>query len=135
MKTTQISNKLMLAAAVVICLNFSSCKKYEDGPMFSLMSKTARLTGEWEIVKIDGERIDDGVSIILEFEKDGDFKSTYSYDSYSYSSEGEWEWASGKESVEITLDGEKIEFEISRLTNSEFWFEDEDNEEYQCEKK
>lgn len=26
---------------------FSSCRKYEEGPAFSLATKTARLSGEW----------------------------------------------------------------------------------------
>jgi len=123
----------MLAAAVVIALNFSSCKKYEDGPMFSLRTKTARLTGTWEVVKIDGENPDG--KLILEFEKDGDFTATFDYGSYSCSSEGVWEWASKKESLEITVDGDKTEFDILRLTNKELWFEDEDNAEWKCEKQ
>lgn len=133
MKVHGMSNKLMLAAAVVICLNFSSCKKYEDGPMFSLRTKTARLTGEWEVVKIDGQSPDG--KLIFEFERGGDFKSTYDYGSYDYSMDGDWEWVSGKESIEITLDGDTEEFDILRLTNKELWFEDDNNNEYKLEKK
>ena len=29
----------------------------------------------------------------------------------------------------------KTNWEITRLTNSELWFEDEDGDEYECEKK
>ena len=46
---------LFLAAAAVTVLNFQSCGKYEDGPSFSLRTKKARLTGEWELVKINGK--------------------------------------------------------------------------------
>ncbi|KAF5433723.1 hypothetical protein C5S36_05990, partial [Candidatus Methanophagaceae archaeon] len=49
--------------------------------------------------------------------------------------EGDWEWESGKEAIEITVDGEKEEFDILRLTNKELWFEDENNNEWQCEKE
>ncbi len=132
------SKKLMLAAAIVIMLNFSSCGKYEDGPMFSLKTKTARLTGEWEVIEIDKDKLsDEGLKLILEFEKDGDFSVDVSYTgySYSYSYNGEWEWESDKESIEITMDGDKMEWDILRLTNSELWFEDEDGEEWKCEKE
>ena len=128
------NKKLMLAAAVVIMLNFSSCEKYEDGPMFSLNTKTARLTGEWEVVEIDSNDPMEDVKLTLEFEKDGDFSFGFSYDGYSYSYEGEWEWESGKESIEVEIDGDKTEWEILRLTNDELWFEDENGQEWQCEK-
>jgi len=126
---------LLFAAAVVIMLNFNSCGKYDDGPSFSLKSKTARLTGEWEIITVDGD-IDLGdEEIILEFEKEGDFKITNDYGSYSYSYEGEWAWEDKKETIEITMDGNQTEWEVKRLTNSEFWFEDEDRNLFECEKK
>ena len=43
---------LLLAATIVTVLNFHSCKKYDDGPAFTLRTTTARLTGEWEVVRI-----------------------------------------------------------------------------------
>ena len=133
MEVPKFSKKLMLAAAVVILLNFSNCK-YDDGPAVSLLTKTMRLTGEWEVVEIDNENLDD-VRVYLEFEKDGDFTIRASYDGYSYSIEGDWEWESGKDVVEVTVEGDKEEYEILRLTNKELWFEDEDNQEWQCEKE
>ena len=52
-------NKLLLAASAVTILNFNSCSKYEEGPAFSLIPKNNRLVGEWELVKMDGEDIED----------------------------------------------------------------------------
>jgi len=129
------NKKLMLAAAVVIMLNFSSCSKYEDGPAFSLKTKTARLTGEWEVVEINNQSPVDGGKLTLEFEKDEDFSMQYSYFGYSYSYDGEWEWESDKESIEVTVDGTTTEFDIIRLTNDELWFEDESGQEWECEKE
>lgn len=130
------SKKLMFAAAIVIMLNFYSCSTYEEGPAFSLRSKTARLTGEWEVDKIDGDNPDG--NLYMEFEDDGDFEMTieYSYygSTYSYGYDGEWEWEDNKESVEIEVQGDKQEWEITMLTNDELWFEDENNYEYECEK-
>ena len=49
------NNLLLLAATLVTVLNFQSCSKYDDNPVFSLSSKKSRLVGEWEVVKVDGQ--------------------------------------------------------------------------------
>jgi hypothetical protein len=129
------SRSLKLAAAIVIALNFSSCGKYEDGPEFSLMSKKARLTGDWEVVRIGNQVPDPDYTIILEFEKDGDFDFTYSYSNgYNYGISGEWEWEDHREEIEVEMDGYVIDWNIKRLSRNEFWFE-YDGEVWECEKK
>jgi len=119
---------LLLAATMITVLNFHSCKKYDDGPSFTLRTTTARLTGEWEIVRIGSEIYpQNGYSLEFEFEKNGDFAYKYSYSSsgqnYSYSYGGEWEFSSDKENIEIILNGSVLDFEINRLTNKELWIE------------
>jgi hypothetical protein len=133
------NQKLLLAAAVVIILNFNSCSKYEDGPGFSLRTKTNRLTGDWDVVTIAGQNVAlQGTFLSLEFEKDGDFtvRSSYMYygQSYTYRSDGDWEWEDRKAEIEIELDGDRQDWEILRLTNEELWFEDEQGLEWKCEK-
>jgi hypothetical protein len=140
--TIKASKNLLLVATVVTILNFQSCKKYDDGPGFSLRSVTKRLTGEWEVTDIQGQGNIDG-EIIYEFDKDGDFKITqdinysnygYSYN-YSNTENGEWSFEDGKRTIELDFDnGGSEEFDINRLTNSEFWFETEDNVEFELEK-
>lgn len=134
-----------MVASVVIILNFNSCGKYEDGPNFSLRSKKARLTGEWEVVKMADEYIDqNSYGVDFEFDKDGDFKYSYSYtyggatNSYSYS--GVWEWKDNKEEVrlKINIPGSTpydLDFKILRLTNDELNLEDIDGKEWELEKK
>ena len=132
------NKKLMMAVALVVLLNISSCSTYDDGPTFSLKSKKARLTnGDWEVVKIDDERLDGDIT--LEFEKDGDFAISVEYSyygySYSYTYDGEWEWEDGKETIQINFDDtDNQEFEVKRLTNEELWFDDEENDLWECEK-
>jgi hypothetical protein len=97
---------LLLAAAAVTIFNFQSCSKYEDNSGLQLRSKTGRLTGEWEVVKINGQNpeaylnnnsysspnyqvVISNVSMEWEFEKDEDFKLKQSYDrtvTYSFGS-------------------------------------------------
>lgn len=135
-KTTQ---KLVLALTIVTALNFVSCGKYEDGPNFSLRTKKARLSGEWEVIRIGNINFpSEGYSIEMEFSKDGDFELSYSYFTYSYSERGEWEFSGDKEELELTIDNEIQKFEILRLTNKELWMESIDGgsvEEWRLEKK
>lgn len=137
MKT--ISRNLLMAAAVVTILNFNSCKKYEDGPGFSLRSKKWRLTGgEWEVVKAttsNGQSYLGDYDVEVEFDKDGDFTMSFKYSYYgqSYSYEGEWEFSSDKEEIEIDIFEDQTQWEIKRLTNKELWFEDEDGTEWELE--
>ncbi len=131
----QMNKRLLLAATMVTVLNITSCSKYDDGPAFSLRSKTARLTGEWEVKEINGQSpSSDGEELIFEFEKDGDFQFTYAYDNYSYSYKGDWEWEDNKETIEIDVQDVKIDFEVKRLTNTELWMEDEDGQDWELEK-
>ena len=129
----------LIALALTGTLTFTSCGKYEDGPGFSLRSKTARLTnGSWEVEEIDGDNLN-GVALIFEFEKDGVLKihsesSFYSY-YYTFCEEAEWAWGDKKETLEIEYENTEDSWEIKRLTFDEFWFEDEYNTDYKCDKQ
>lgn len=134
MKKTQ--KTLFFAATLMTVLNFASCGKYDDGPGFSLRSKTSRITGEWEVVRIGSQTFpNQGYSLEFEFEKKGDFKYTYAYGTYSYSYAGDWEFSNDKEELELTFDGTVEIFEIKRLTNKELWLEDSTNDEWRLEAK
>lgn len=130
---------LFLAATIITVLNFSSCSKYEDGPKFSLRTKKARLTGEWEVVRIGNETYpQNGYTLEMTFEKDGDFEFKYSYSGYSYTYSGDWAFTSDKEDIVINYDnfvGNTQMYEILRLKNDEVWLEDPQNNEWRLEAK
>ena len=162
MKTKQ--STILLAAAAVTVLNFNSCKKYDDGPAFSLKSKNSRLSGTWELVKIGGQSSDTylintlsstlgsgynfsaNVDYEWEFEDDGDFSQSISgtinvsFAGYSTSVplnnnySGEWDWESNKEKIEIEINGTSEDFEIKKLTNTELTLENQSGIEYEFEK-
>lgn len=142
----KIPRNLFLAATVVTILNFQSCSKYEDGPAFTLRTKKSRLLGEWELVKLSDENgavifpsSDNDYEIHMEFEKDGDFELGYTYEEdgtpYSLSSVGEWEFSSDKEELKVDYFGDKVVWEIQRLTNKELWFEDVSGDKWELEAK
>ena len=83
----------LIILTLISCFLFS-CSKYEDGPGISLRTKKARLTGTWEIAKINGQNPDLFEDWEFEFEKNGDFNELrtsvdsvflgYDYSYYDY---------------------------------------------------
>jgi len=136
-----LPTKATAILAAVAISSFQGCKKYEEGPGFSLRTKKMRLTGEWELDKLtaaDGT-VTTSMDLEFEFEKDGDFTMTMSYAyygySYNYSVKGDWEWEDSKSKVEITMGNSVTEYEIIRLTNKEMILEDDYLNEWEFEKQ
>jgi hypothetical protein len=122
MKNTK--NYLFLSIVVIISLAITSCGKYEDGPGFSLLSKTARMTNTWELKSVDGE-VEAGL-VVLDLKKDG----SMSINEDGYIIDGSWEFSSDKEDLRLSIFGDEVDLKIRRLTNKELWLENEleDNE-------
>ena len=118
MKKTKIY--LFLSIAVIISLAITSCGKYEDGPGFSLLSKTARMTNKWELKSVDGATIPAG-EIVWEFKKDG--VATISIVGFDTET-GTWEFSDDKEDLFLEVGGDTSTLKIRRLTNKELWVED-----------
>ncbi|MDD4149431.1 MAG: hypothetical protein PHE33_05325 [Bacteroidales bacterium] len=51
MKANFISKRIVLIFTVLVLMGmgFNSCKKYEEGPSFTLLTATNRITGTWEL--------------------------------------------------------------------------------------
>ena len=122
MKNTK--NYLFLSIAVIISLAITSCGKYEDGPGFSLLTKTARMTNKWELKSVDGE-VEAGL-VVLDLKKDG----SMSINEDGYIIDGSWEFSYDKEDLRLSIFGDEVDLKIRRLTNKELWLENEleDNE-------
>lgn len=129
MRTTRILlAALLLGGAITV---IPSCGKYEDGPGFSLMTKKARLVGKWDAVEYvdsDGTTTAENGDGTLEFEKDGTF--SVMDDGIGFS--GDWEFIDKKEKLRLSQTSGSLTFHedytIRRLTNKEFWLEDEDGD-------
>ena len=117
----------------ITAMMMTSCGKYEEGPVFSLRTKTARLTGYWELVKATEKGITADLSGMKKgytFIKGGEMKVTTSMLGMTSSFKGEWRFDDSKEILETRI-FEGTEWnewetaEILRLTNSELWLRDE----------
>ena len=125
-----ISRILVLFLLSVFVL--SSCGKYEEGPMISLLPKMMRLTSQWQLDKL---YIDDVEQTLSDDDKDDyiDLKDGGVYEivtvsgSYSTTSTGTWELTSSKEQLVLKYDFGTItyneEYDILRLTSKELWVE------------
>jgi hypothetical protein len=129
-----------LVLALIATLSLSSCAKYEEGPDFSLRSKSNRLSGHWEVVSIDGYSLaSDGSIVLIEMKRNGNFSMLSSFnDGYgnfsNYRDVGEWEWENRKEEVEIEGFNFREDWEIIRLTNRALWFETSNRSLWKCVK-
>ena len=129
--------KILCAGTALCLLAIAGCKKYEEGPSFSLRSKTSRLAGEWELEKYYENGVDktteylDGGSESYKIDKDGDL--TFSIVDTSWSPDpvvmaGKWEFISNKEELQTTLtflgDSDMDTLIITKLKNKELWMKD-----------
>ena len=106
--------------------SFSSCGKYEDGPAFSLLSKKARVTGDWSLDKFYDTNGADSTTVMqnalgstweLQIEKDGSYKSTG-----NVNESGTWKLGEDKDDIIMTpSSGLEYSYRILRLKNKEMW--------------
>jgi hypothetical protein len=126
--------KLSLIAALGLVVAFAGCKKYEDGPAFSLASAKSRVVNEWKMEKV----IENGVDVTsayaalspgfsIEFKKDNTY--AISYFGFTLSTAGKWDFDSNKENLLMTPTGSTTAEtnKILRLTSKEMWLEGNDS--------
>lgn len=118
--------KLSLILTLVL-VSVTSCKKYEDGPAFSLRTKKARITGEWKIESVTFKGSDVtaattailGANYMLEIEKDGKYKIVG-----NFPDDGTWKFGEDKDDIYTTSSkagSVEQSFRILRLMNKELW--------------
>lgn len=118
---------------ITTSLLFTACGKYEDGPTFSLKSKTARLVNDWVIDEkyVNGTEdtlTDYDKAVTFSVQKDGKLDFIYSLGVISLTGTGTWAFSDTKESVTfsyvVSTTTYDMELVILRLTSDEFWGEE-----------
>ncbi len=106
----------------------SACGKYEDGPAISLLPKSTRLAGTWTVDKLfyDGVENEAGLALLQDMEMTLESDGTGSIFIWGFDGDLEWEFTSNKENIRMRTNmgsgwGEWYESKILRLTFSEFW--------------
>jgi len=117
---------LTFLAVVILMAGANSCKKYDDGPLLSFRSKTARIVNQWVIDKVMSKGVDATKNYpkdyLLSINKD----MTYSLVSNGITQEGTWAFDDKKETFSLTLSttGIAIVYIIKRLKNKELTFDE-----------
>ncbi len=110
-----------------------SCKKYENGPAISLMTKKARIANSWKVntYYLNGQDKTTSYRSLVTRERlvmyqSGLFEytevSSWTWAVPSYS--GTWKFINDKEDVEMVSDNAKIgtqTYRITRLKNKQLW--------------
>lgn len=127
--------------AVIFSIAFVSCKKYPEGPSFSLLTKKERLSNSWRIqqYKFNGG---DSTSFIkshvfsgyiLNINKNGEYSFSYNLIIgslvFPFAEAGTWAFSEDKKKVIFTKEsgnttaasGAIATWEILRLKEKEFW--------------
>jgi hypothetical protein len=107
-----------------LLFSFAGCKKYDDGPALSLMSKKARLDGNWTVSIVLNNDVD-ATEYYPEdygyvFDKNGTVKKKYNQVDIL----GVWEFNEEKSEIRITLGASPTPevYTILRLTNKHLWW-------------
>lgn len=120
----------------MLATTFASCRRYENGPAFSLRSVKTRLAGEWHLSDLQvNDSHDENLyaveaNSILTINKDGSFSYEIKSIRSVASSEGVWSLNDEKNILILTvldsINGNfNRDYTITRLSNSEMWLVDE----------
>ena len=129
--------KIIITSLILIGV-LSSCKKYEDGPAISLISKTERLSNSWKIAQVLEGGVDKTSDYQfafndynLIFENDGDYSVSYkALGILQVTETGKWSFNGDKTKVILdptSNNNANNELKILRLMEEELWLMDEDN--------
>src|SRR5574337_1342464 len=121
--------KKFILASVIAILGFTvvftaSCNKYEDGPKFSLLSKKARISGEWVVESVTIHDTDATSMYPSGYVLEIDKKGTYTTEGLNPNDSGTWELGEDKDDVRFQsgASGSPEEsYRILRLKNKELW--------------
>lgn len=147
---------IILTVVAATAMIFSSCGKYEEGPSFSLLTKKARIVGDWKVdeMYVNDTLIDfagffaeiaeetgieiSNVSMETKIEKDGTGISSMKYTvmgiGLSEDTNLKWEFDDTKENLRTqTQDSTGVwsewnDAKILRLTKSECWLESQEDD-------
>lgn len=122
---------------LILCISIGSCKKYEDGPTISLISKKARLANIWKVdtYYLNGKDNTTAYRQLISHEKlvifqSGNFEyselSSWSWAVPNYT--GKWKFIDDKEGIEMTPDNTAVKtktLKILRLKNKQLWLQEQ----------
>ena len=141
MKSLKLIGRISIAS-LLLTVMLTSCKKYDEGPAFSLKSKAERITNKWKVeqaILSDGQDLtNEWKDASLEFKKNGRYTIIKFSPDQSMKSEevGSWGFTNKKEYIGtigtekeiMTVSGQVIDefstdvlWKITKLKEDELW--------------
>lgn len=112
---------------------FTSCSKYEEGPLISFRSKKARIANTWKVEQAleDGEDITDQYDqyeLEMLDNNDASLAALYTIGdlTFEYETDGRWSFEDSKEQLELDFEDDEADrvYEILRLKENELWLKE-----------
>jgi len=134
MKT--ITNYLLIF--ILAATAITGCKKYEEGPDFSILPAKQRLCNTWKVAFYYEDGVDKTSSFntlfqntVFTIEKDGDYTLTYkALGLVDYAETGTWRFTNNKKDFETNPtsgNGSLTTHHILKLTEDAVWYYDMEN--------
>jgi hypothetical protein len=132
-KTKDLMKKVMFymlyaALAAVLLTALPSCKKGSDDPIISLITRKARFTNTWTLIKYEKNGVAQslsGTTYIYNTFSEGTLKQTVEGSIFGFPvrtvSDGTWSFLNDEEDVNITINGNTTLYNIQRLAAKELW--------------
>ena len=128
-----LKNILLLS---VISILFIGCKKYPDGPGFSLLSRKARMANSWHIDTYYENSVDKTSDFnnafqnaLLVIDKEGNYSLSYkAFGAINYSESGTWKFANNDDDFITTptsSSGSAATHHILKLKDKELWYKED----------
>jgi hypothetical protein len=115
-------NQLYIIAIIILMIasTFTSCKKYEEGPLLSLQTKKARVINKWKIDKAIS--LDNGSDITSDYSDEiWEFTDSNDYTENNIL-KGTWQLSDNKTVLSITkINGDVKLYNILKLEENEMW--------------
>ena len=127
--------KKLILAIVAVTFIATSCKKYPDGPSFTLLPKKDRIAGKWRIeqVLVNGYDVTNAYNLWYGSDYQLDIVKSGGYlVSGNFPDHGTWDFANSKEDVSFISQTDKgtKTYKILRLEQESMWFQDVDSSNY-----
>lgn len=130
MKTKHILAPLIF----IIFLSLTSCKKYPNGPAFSLLTKKERVSNNWKVA----QAFDNGTEVTSDYNKyelnltksgNASLSAKYSIfgTNFEYVTNGKWLFVSEKEKLSFDFDNNDADkvYKILKLEEEEMWIKED----------
>ncbi len=114
---------LFILLAVFAIPFIQSCKKYPDGPVFSIHSRTERVANTWKVDNYK-ENGNDFTSLVAGYTETYTKDGNYSYTWGNFSGTGKWEFQNNDAEIRITgINNQSSEtLYILKLEEKQFWY-------------